>query len=979
MTSYRGLLLGSVFAMTAAIGSTPATSAFAADASTASTSSPTSNSDQSEVEGLVVTGSRIPHDNFSSAAPVEVITTQQSRLQGIVDPTQILQTSPVAAGSVQINNQFSQFVVNGGAGVNTISLRGLGSQRTLVLLNGRRLNPAGVSGTVAAVDLNVIPSALIDRYEILKDGASSIYGSDAIGGVVNIITKNKFDGLEVEADGAVPGRNGGSTYDFAVSGGRVRDNYHILFGGEYYKQNRIHLGSRPFGVCPSDLYRNPATGVYDYDRQYADGTPYCAFTQTNYVESLTTGATYVYDPSQPSSFPYVPFHQGSYPAIPRITNIATDPNERNTDILSPVSRTSAVVIGSVDTGAHSEFYFEGIFTNRKSNQDAYVPQFFVSSLDDVLALGFNPFNRFVGDFPDSILTLPVEHYSQNVNAGRVVLGFKGDFPSGFMSKWRYDASVTYGLSRATYTIPYISTARVENALDVVVAPAGTPAALRRLNPVDGQYYTCSVNVTNPNAGCYPIDWFVSSASFAKDPAYAYINQLDHGRTNYDQVVASAYINGPLFNMPAGALQAVFGAEFRYDKLFDYQGDGSFARDYFGQSTSGLTQGNDHVWEVYGELEAPLLKGRALFESLTLNVSGRYTDYKTAGSDGTYKVGLNWQVVPWLRARATYGTSFRGPALFENYLAGQTSFTGAADPCRNYGEVSSPGDPLYTNCMSEGQAPDGAGYFSTPQVFTQGANGRLRPETSKNFTGGIIFQPSFADLEVSVDYFHIEVDNQIANFGASYILDRCYGSTLFRNGDPFCALISPRDGNGDIPFIDDSYVNIARQQTAGVDLEVKYKRQLPWWDTKLDFDWQGTVTTTDATEYLPGTGLQSYNGTFGDPKLVWNAQILLKRHAWTFAWNMQYIGGTDVYALSGIAPGGQYKLDQPSIVYNDLSLTYEADKWKFTAGVRNVGDVLPPLISNNSTGVAPRYGEVSAGYGTYDFYGRTFFMNLTKDF
>jgi len=977
MNVYRVLLLGSVFASAVSASVLTGVSANAAEAAAAASST----SDNAEVEGLVVTGSRIRHDNFTSAAPVEVITTAQSRLQGVIDPTQVLQSAPSAAGSVQINNQFSQFVVNGGSGVNTISLRGLGSQRTLVLLNGRRLNPAGVSGTVAAVDLNVIPSALIDRYEILKDGASSIYGSDAIGGVVNIITKNKFDGLEFEGGVGAPSHGGGSTFDFSVSGGRVRDNYHILFGGEYYQQQRIHLGSRPFGICPSDLYKDPTTGEYTYGRQYANGAPYCNFTQTDYMQSLVTGQTWVHDESKSPSFPFATFSQGSYPAQPRITNIATDPNSRNVDILSPVRRASAVVIGSVDIPHNGELYFEGIYTNRHSDQDAYVPQFFVSSLDDIIALNDNPFNPKPGYYPVSIIDLPVKHYSQNVNAARIVVGVKGDFPSGFLSKWRYDASVTYGLSRATYETPYVSTQRVENALDVVVAPAGTPANLIRHSPVDLQNYTCRVNVGNPSAGCYPLNWFVTTAAFANDPALAYISQTDHGRTNYDQVVASAYINGPLFSLPAGAVQAVLGTEFRYDKLYDNQGAGSVARDYFGQSTSGITQGDDHVWELYTELEAPIIKGAPLIESLTLNGSGRYTDYKTAGSSGTFKFGINWQAVSWLRARATYGTSFRGPALFENYLAGQTSFTGAADPCDHYGRVAAPGDPLYTNCASEGFGPDDSGFFSTPLVFAQGANGRLKPETSKNLTVGLVFQPAFADLQVSVDYFHIEVDNQISQFGPTYILNRCYNSTLFRSGDPFCTFIAPRDAEGGIASINDSYVNVARQITAGVDLTVRYRRDLPRWDAKLLFDWDGTVTTKDAIEYLPGTGLQDFNGTFGDAKLVWNSQIQLKRHKWTLFWNMEYIGGTDIYDLVGATPGGQYKLNQESVLYHDFSLTYEADKWKVTAGIRNAFDRLPPKVSNSpySLSYAPRFGNVLAGYGQYDLYGRTYFVNLTRDF
>ena len=265
-------------------------------------------------------------------------------------------------------------------------------------------------------------------------------------------------------------------------------------------------------------------------------------------------------------------------------------------------------------------------------------------------------------------------------------------------------------------------------------------------------------------------------------------------------------------------------------------------------------------------------------------------------------------------------------------------------------------------------------------MTGGAQGRLRPETSKNFTGGLIFQPSFADLQVSVDYFHIEVDNQIAQAGAQFILDRCYESADFRSGEPYCTLVGSRDPTTlDISQIDDSYLNISRQVTAGVDLTIKYRRELPH-DIRLQFDWDGTVTTTDAVEVLPGSGLDDYNGTFGDPKLVWNSQIQLKRHRWALFWNMEYIGGTDIYSLTpGAKPGGQFKLDQGSVLYHDFSVTYDADKWKATIGIRNAFDKLPPQISNNTSAYGSRIGNISAGYGTYDIYGRTFFVNFTKDF
>ena len=351
----------------------------------------------STVGELVVTGSRIRRNDYNTPAPVEVLTTEDAKLQGLVDPTAILQNSTAAAGYTQINQQFGQYVVNGGPGADTIGLRGLGAQRTLVLLNGRRLNPAGVGGTVAAVDLNVIPDALVDRYEVLKDGASSIYGSDAIAGVINIITRDKFDGLNIETSDSFPTRRAGGINEVAVSGGRVRDNYHILFGLQYHQEGEIKIRELPGGACPLELQRLPTGGPYNFGRTYADGSPYCSNTQTDNVTDFDTGSTWEYDPTQSAQFPYSLLENPPFGTVPRVTNINTDPRTADVDAISPVQRTALTVLGGVDLPSNAEFYFEDLVTNRRSQQAAFLPEFFPASFDDAEAVSRpDPFSPFGG-------------------------------------------------------------------------------------------------------------------------------------------------------------------------------------------------------------------------------------------------------------------------------------------------------------------------------------------------------------------------------------------------------------------------------------------------------------------------------------------------------------------------------------------------------------------------------------------------------
>lgn len=945
--------------------------------------SPASDKNSTTVGELVVTGSHLKHTQYNTPAPVQIITTDDSKLEGLIDPTAILQGSTAAAGYSQINQQFGQYVVNGGPGADTIGLRGLGSQRTLVLLNGRRLNPAGVSGTVADVDLNVIPDALVDRYEVLKDGASSIYGSDAIGGVINIITRDKFDGLNISTSDSIPQEGAGNIYEVSLTGGRVRDNYHILFGLQYHQEDRIRIKDLPGGACPSDLEQLPTGGGYTSNRSYANGAPYCANTQTDYLTDYSTGLTWVLDANQPANMPYTPFVQDDFGVTPRITNIATDPRTADVDAYSPVQRTAFTLLGGVDLPHNTEFYFEDLVTNRRSQQAAYLPELFPASFSDAVNVSISPFNPFQGDLVVPVTTLPVQNFSQDVWAGRFLFGLRGDFGS-LLKGWTWDTSLIYGFSRATYIDHPLLTSKVENALNVVpyTGQPGVTSSEVRTSPVDGMPYTCAIDVTDPGEGCYPVNFFESYTALASDPALKYMRTTERGRTDYDQVVLDATANGPVFKLPAGELMGVVGLEARYDKLYDNPGPDSINQNIFNESTAGITQGDDDVVEVYAEAEAPIVKGVPGIDQLTLNLSGRFTDYKTGGSDFTYKVGANWQIIPSLRIRATYGTSFRGPALYENYLASQTSFSEAQDPCYQY-QQDDPSSNLYKNCATalagvHQTAPLWPGYSSTPEVLTQGAQGRLKSETSKNLTVGPVWQPSFADLQVSIDYFRIEVDNEIARLGDVNILNLCYDSAQFYNGSPYCTLVSPRDSQGDIALINDSYLNISEQIISGVDVSARYQNKFSF--GRLILDAEVTRAFEDNQELFPGAGFTNFTGTFGEPRWVGDGEMRFKRGDWEFVYTVNYLGDQNEYGLTGETPGGRYLEYQAAQFYHSLSVMYEADKWKVIFGVRDILNSYPPVISNNpDTAYAPRVGEFTNGYGNLNLYGRTFFVSLSKDF
>ena len=937
--------------------------------------SPPPKSESTNVGELVVTGSRIRHTTFNSPAPITVVRTEDAKSEGIFNAAQAIQRTTAAAGSVQLNAQFGQFVTNGGPGLDTVSLRGLGDVRTLVLLNGRRLNPAGVGGTVAAVDLNVIPTNVVDRYEILKDGASSIYGSDAIGGVVNIITKNNIHGLEIEADGYIPENHGaGQSYIVSIDGGIVTDKYHVMFVIEHDNQTAIRVGDLPGGNCPQELQALPGTKTYNFGRSYVNGAPYCSFTQTNYVADLNTGRLWIYDPSQPASFPYVPFAADPFGRNPRHTNIQTDPRDANVYAVTPSRRTSAYINGGIDLNPTNELYFEGLITNNEA-EARFPGQFFPADDNTIIAASFSPFNPFP-DFVQPILTLPTQSETVNVTAGRALVGMKGDLFK--LPDWKYDIGFTYGQSDGRYTLHPQLANRLANSLDIVPAPAGINPGLTKVNPVDGVRYTCAVNLTNSAEGCVPLNWFESSQQFAIDPALNYLTTSDTGHTNFKQVVVDGHIDGPLWNLPAGPIQAVLGGEFRHDSINDTPGPQGLAQNYFNLTTAGITAGGESVSEVYGEIEVPVLKGVPAFESLVLNGSGRFTHHSLAGDHWTFRASGNWQIVPWFRVRASYGTSFRGPELFENYLAHLISFTSAGDPCAQYGLNADPASNLYKNCASEGLAPGFTGYNSTPEDIQEGAQGRLKPETSQNFTVGGIFQPSFADIQITLDYYHIKISNEISQLGAGNILNLCYESTQFRAGSPYCALVAPRDTNNGIASIDDRFINIAEENTSGLDLEVQYRKEFRI--GQLTLHGEATYQLTHTQTLFPGADPLPFLGSFGYPRMVFNTDARLRHGNWEFTWSTNFLGHQQEYDLTGEVRGGRYNLDQTAQWFHTLSVGYTGDKWKLIVGVRNITNKYPPVISANpDAAYAPRVGEFANGYGNLDLYGRTYFVNFNKKF
>ena len=443
---------------------------------------PTTTQKSNEVSEVVVTGSRIHRNEYNSAAPIQVLSGDTASLEGLANTAEILSTSSLVAGSFQVNNQLTGFVITGGPGADTVSLRGLGANRTLVLVDGYRMGPAGVGGTVGPFDLNVIPASIVDRIEILKDGASSIYGSDAVAGVINVITKKNLDGGVIQAFGDVSQYGGGESYDVNAAWGKVFDKGYFNLSFDYFDQQALKAGQRPDTACAAD-YEFDAQG-HPLDRPAQGHGKQCfnlfadAFeTLTNSVADGATfnGGTLILQPTVPGqTYPgtqqgnsdafgnpvppgYVREDRAGFPATYPYDNFSS-PLYSNSDVVSPSKTYTLTGRGGIDLSADTTLYGDFLL-NRRESQQTSDRQFF----PDVFAFLPNVPTALQGSVGAVLLPImPAPTFnSQTVDYYNLDVGIKGKLPDGpVFGGWDWDLHARDSRSSGSYTYSFIYNDRV---------------------------------------------------------------------------------------------------------------------------------------------------------------------------------------------------------------------------------------------------------------------------------------------------------------------------------------------------------------------------------------------------------------------------------------------------------------------------------------------------------------------------------------
>jgi iron complex outermembrane receptor protein len=950
------------------------------------------NQPQQQGDRVVVTGSRIARDAFTSTAPIQVITSESAVLEGLVDTAEILQGSTMASGSVQINNSFGGFVIEGGTGVNTISLRGLGAQRSLVLLNGQRPGPAGTRGQVGAFDLNVVPDSIINRVEILKDGASSVYGSDAVAGVANIITRSSVDRPELTVQYNKPEDTGGESlqvngaigFDFNWGGS-------LMLAAEIESREALARGERKWASCNKDLVMDPATGNFidREDRSILAGTSLGGCSATNIyfntVIDAVNGLRYIPSPNGVTIGPfpgYRPRTNRTYLTSPDgqayFEDVLNDAKFLTGDILSATDRYS--VYGKYDQNFGSiEWTTEALFTRRETESKQW-RQFFPLIAGPLFYDVPGPFTTpasFANAVPGvegTELAQPVTIWPSNTDVSvdyyYINSGLNGDFGNlGFLSNWTWNLNASFSKSEGDYTRNQILK---ETAGDANFASA------------DGLYRGPTYN---------PFDPAFLSGNYSQ-AVFDLLTEYDTGTTTYEQTVVTGVVSGDLLELPAGPLGVALGAEWRSFEIDDTPSEGSQNSLYWGTTSALVTRGEDTVSEIFAEVNVPLLRGLPLIEELTLDGSARGFEYDSYGSDSVWKAGLNWQIIPSLRIRGTKGTSYRAPALYELFLGNQTSFLPqtSVDPCIDWGNSSNPN--IQANCAAIGIPSNYTGAGSSAEITTGGGFGVLEAETSEANTLGLIWTPSFIDLSIAIDYFDITINDQVAQLGAGTILGGCYGSPNFPNA--FCNLFTRAPATdpsrpNQILTVNDSYINVNQQATHGIDYTIRYEHEFNFGDLVIDLT--ATQTMEDVNllfdpNLASGFDTNDFLGTIGDPEWVADAQISLRQGDWTYSWFIDYIGATDNEPffpefLPG-APGPNYQ-GLPARRKNwadewfghDISVRWQGDDLTILGGVANVFDAQPPLVSN---GVAfNRLGNAALQGTQYDLLGRTLFVRVGYKF
>ena len=972
------------------------------------------------LEEVVITGSRLQQSpNDVSISPVATITSLDIQQTGLVRAEDMLNNLP----QVIAENSSGQSISSNGTA--TVSLRGLGSQRTLVLINGRRMSPGAGLGTSASPDINQIPADLIERADVLTGGASAVYGADAVAGVVNFILNTKFEGVKIDANygfgqhkndaagpidaltrkniGLPPANvNIGQTKDVSfLAGANFADGKGNATVYATYLNSQPVVGSQlDYAGCtlnsPADLPTDAASNHYSCGGSSSSATGRYMLFGLNSLGNTTRLANKTV--AGPTGF--------------RNYSSATD--SYNYGALSYVQRQmeryTAGAFLSYEVSEHAKVYSETMYARNQSRAEYGASGLFafgtptLSCTDPLLTsaeLGVfcsptnlasnqawaaqNGYNLSSDQFVvyaarRSVESGPrIDNYSSN--SFRQVVGVNGKIGDA----WTYDVYGQVGITQMeNIEGGYLGTQQINNALNVVPDPkTGNPVCVSVLNGSD--------------PACVP--WNVWTPGGVTQAALNYLTVQSTYAVKSTEYIVSSYLTGDLtkygIKLPSAAsgLNIGFGAEYRQEK-YDFDPDYIFANGFAsgGNGAFHAIHGGFHVGELFTEMRLPLLDEKPGAYMLGLEGGYRYSSYTSGFNTNTFKLGVEWAPIKDIRVRGGYNRAIRAPSIGDLYSPAVIGSGGTADPC--WGELPAMSQPL---CAKTGVSLAQYGnILANPaaQINTSvGGNINLKPEIADTYSLGFVVTPSaIPNFVVSVDYFDIKIDKTISSLSSNTVINNCA-----LTGDPtLCGLIH-RGATGSLWFNVNNYVdateqNIGKVTVKGIDLASHYSFLMGSLG-KMNLNLSGTHTSKWDTQPLPTGAAYDCTGFFGStcqsPTPKW-------RHVMTANWatpwagldltvRWRYIGKTEVDRSSSdpqlSATFFEPTAHIPAYNYIDLSASMPlATGVTFRLGVNNLQDKTPPIIVNGNYSDCPNAAcNDNTFVGTYDTLGRYIYAHVSAKF
>lgn len=937
------------------------------------------------VERIQVTGSRLSSTNLSQPTPITTIDADEIAKFGTQDLASILSELPaVGATDTLVGNNNS----NAGAGLSSADLRRLGSNRTLVLVNGKR-HVAGAEGS-AQVDLGTIPANMIKRVEIITGGASAIYGSDAVSGVVNVILKDDFEGLEFNVAGSTSTEGVGAenTSVNILAGTSTSDgkgNITFFAGVDRFSET-LNTDIRQFSNFGN--INNPLNGSEDDSENNGiadrltvpnilseridengvlnpfggrgtlwafkdDGTPVIQTDRT----TLNTGSFAFGD------FPNgcdTCFHSENYenyqPSLKKVyvgSSVNYDIN-KNITFYSDFKYVNSDILQQFQPS----FRFGNVSINVAENAflDEGLRQTF---LDDGTS------NVALAKFFDELGPRTADNKRSTF---RFVGGFKGDFTLSETS-FEYDLFYVEGqTTNRRKTLNSLIVGNLSAALDSVIDPStGNAVCRNQLESAQGEAYSDPATVNGDQCVAYNPFGFNQASDAAKDFVAADVTRED----KITQKVFGGSIvsdTSEFFELQGGAIEFAAGFEYR-EESSEGTTDEFTKSGFLANAATPDSFGEYDVTEFFAELKLPLLEGKFLAEELTLDAAFRTADYSHAGRADAWKVGLIYSPIEELRIRSTYGFAVRAPNITEAFSPVSPGFANISDPC----DTSRTGnDPdRAANCAAQGIASSFVANDNVSIDLLSGGNDQLVSEESTSLTAGIVWTPDYIEgFSIAADFYDIVIDDAITFIGAQDVIDNCVDAT----GGPdasFCSQIDRNSTTNDIELVRSGYLNAAALETQGVEFTLAYRTDLNFvslpGDLKVNLIGNKLLELQQFDFQDRPDEINVEKGEIGDPSLQLRLSAVYSYDDLDVSWTSRYI---DRSARFDVSPGADIPEDiSPayvgSITTHDLSSAYKLnDTFSFNVGVRNLFDKTPPGYTGNAL---------------YDLVGRRVFAGVSVKF